>query len=114
MHAEAHACIAFSLASGAQNSLEDASLHSTLLHHASASRILSDHVDPELSFPALDAVTTLDLPEETTLEMYDEQVDEAIEELGEEVERVLSHARVAFSIVELHLSMTLPLPRVLP
>ena len=111
MHAEAHACIAFSLASGAQNSLEDASLHSTLLHHASASRILSDHVDPELC-----SGTGCRYHVGPTGRNYtgnvDEQVDEAVR-VGRGSGGVIP-CRVAFSIVELHLSMTLPLPRVLP
>lgn len=99
MNADTFSAVAYSLSVGSLESMDDAPLHSTLLHQASAARLLVDHVDPRLpSFPALDALTRLDLPEETTSDMEERALEEAIESVAQDVERVASLSLVAFEL----------------
>ena len=105
MNTETYANIAYALSTGTLEDIDNTPLHSILLYQASAARLLTDHVDPTLHFPALDALTTLGLPDESlSLEDAVEfEIEGAIEDIAQDVAKVESLSAVAFELCTLPL-----------
>ena len=98
MNIENYGFLAYALSAGSLESIDNDHLHSVLLHQASAARILKDHAGVEYDFESLEALTNLGLPDDTVGTVTDAELDDAIEEIGRDVDRVSDLSDVAMVV----------------